>query len=187
MATKQLQDIYLSDYIVTDVDISLSDFNGKTGLSTLAQISANLDFKQDLSPYAKKDDITIGYVSADQKICLSAGDHVTGISVADFMKDRFVTSAWYDLSSKNIIIRFNDGLNDLSVPVSEMIHEYAAGPGLSLNNNEFSLTAAIPSKTTDLINNSGFIVSSDFEWKKNKTTIREMFSDLAEKFGGKLI
>lgn len=152
-----------------------------------------------------KDKVSISYDSTTKKITLDVDTISSFVDASDFIKDGMVESARFDAPSKKIIITFNTdaGKTPISVDVAALVHEYTAGNGLQLSNNQFSIdnTVAtkqyvedalqpyakeqdIPTKVSQLENDSGFLSAhQSLSAYANKSEIPTKVSQLANDAG----
>ena len=83
--------------------------------------------------------IKIGYVQNGQNYPVQLSGQMAYVNVP--WSDVAIESAWYDTSSKNIVIQFNSASKDeISVNVSDLVDVYKAdGTTLELNGTTFSV------------------------------------------------
>ena len=179
MAREQLQNIMISDYVVTSVDIERSDFDNTVGLSSIDQIQNNLE----LTAYAKSKEVNIEYVKDDSAIYLSAGTNVTSVDTADFVLDGMLSDAYVDQTTKKLVLIFNTdaGSKSIQIPLSDFAKIYEAGNGLSINGTTIGVSAdyATNDDVTTGLNKKVDLTS--FSWNDD-TTIGQMFNDLSNAF-----
>ena len=78
----------------------------------------------DLSGYAKEADINLRYISGNKTLWLSAGDNITSVDCADFIKDGMLSTA--ELCGTTLVLTFNTdaGSSPISVEMSSFVDNY---------------------------------------------------------------
>lgn len=107
--------------------------------------------------------LTYRSTEEEKKIALSYdGTEIGSIDASDFVKDGMISAVSYDEGTHILSILWNsDGDSKVTeINLSGLIDTYTAGEGLTCDKGVFSLTAEIPSKTSDLENDAGFATSS---------------------------
>ena len=134
----------------TSVNIAMVSKWDKVDLGS-AQVSINLNGKEQRPTYNDEKEIALledvqGLGATivlektnDLQYTLKVGDAIVG--TIDIPKDQFVKSVSYNEESKTIdfVFETTDGEQTVTVNVSNLVDTYAAGNGISLTSNEFSL------------------------------------------------
>ena len=135
-----------------------------------AFLSSKAYINEEISSYALKDNISVGYDSTTQKITLDADGNISEIDATDFIKDGILSAVSYDKPTNKLVLSFNTdaGISPISVNLSSLVDVYTAGNGLTAVNNQFRINESIVTTKTVAAQ-----ISSDLNQKvKNKVTFR---------------
>ena len=105
-------------------------------------------------------DLTYRSTEEEKKIALSYdGRELGSIDASDFVKDGMISDVSYDEGTHVLTIIWNSdgGGKTTEINLSGLVSTYTAGEGLTLENGEFSLTAYIPDKMSDLSDDVGYL------------------------------
>lgn len=135
-----------------------------------AFLSSKAYINEEISSYALKDNISVGYDPTTQKITLDADGNISEIDATNFIKDGMLSAVSYDKSTNKLVLSFNTdaGISPISVSLSSLVDVYTAGNGLTAVNNQFRINENIVTTKTVAAQ-----ISSDLNQKvKNKVTFR---------------
>lgn len=88
------------------------------------------------------------------------GAVISRFDASDFVKDSFIDTVVYDTATKNMTITWNteSGKQPTVIPMSGLVDTYTAGTGLTVANNEFSVSLSANENNKLTVANDGLLV-----------------------------
>lgn len=148
------------DYVdkINAVDNKLTGYYLKTETSSATELTTAFNNATGaLTAYVEKSALSIAYDSNAKKIYLSGGTNVSEINASDFIKDGMLSDAFYDTTTKNLVLVFNteSGASDISVDIGDLVDTYTASNtstiDMSVSENTFSASIINGSITPALL------------------------------------